>query len=583
MDMLASIHKFAPIAAISLLLSACNTAAQLSPPADIPAAPITEPDTRPGLVSAADPRAAQAGAQMLRQGGSATDAAIATMLALTVVEPQSSGIGGGGFFVRSTPLGDVITIDGRETAPAAATPDWFLGADGTPKPYRDVVSTGLSVGVPGNLRLAQQAHSQFGKLEWAALFAPAISLAEDGFAVSERLHQYLDLLKTHAGASAEGRMLFYDGAGHAKPVGAVIRNPALANTLRKISANGPDFFYKGAFAADLASQIRKATPGSAGMAANDLASYLAKPRDAVCGEYRAHRICGMGPPSSGATTVIAILAQLEPFDLGALGPDSPVTWHLFAESQRLAYADRERYLADPDFVDVPVSWLLRPSYLARRASLISASSTMAKAKPGIAPKATIAPPDGTEPPENGTSHFVTIDRNGNAVSYTSTIEGPFGSGLMAGGFYLNNELTDFSFTPMASGRPIANRVESGKRPRSSMAPTVVYGPEGKMIYVLGAAGGPTIPTQVAKTLIGLIDLDLTLSEALALPQIFSPGDTLMIEEGSKFETMIQPLRALGHTNVVTGAFSLKANAAQNTARGWIGAGDPRSEGVSISE
>ena len=574
--------RLAPLVATSLLLSACATTGEIARPAgtEAAAAALQAPT---GLVSAADPRAADAGAQMLRQGGSSTDAAIATMLALTVVEPQSSGIGGGGFFVRGTADGQVSTIDGRETAPAAAGPDWFLAEDGTAKSYGDVVMTGLSTGVPGNIRLAEQAHRQYGRLAWASLFAPAIKLAEDGFAVSPRFNEFLVKYQPRAAASAEGRALFYTDAGDAKPVGTIIRNPDLAATLKRIAAGGPDWFYTSEAGAEIAARIRRATPRDVGMTAQDLASYEAKPRDAVCGEYRAYRICGMGPPSSGATTVIAILKQLEPFDLNGLGVNSPVSWHVFAESQRLAYADRERYLADPDFITVPVQWLLQPDYLAGRARLISTSATMQKVEAGVAPALAIAPPDGTEPPENGTSHFVALDREGTAVSYTSTIEGPFGSGLMMGGFYLNNELTDFSLAPVVDGQLVANRVESGKRPRSSMAPTVVYAPDGQLIYILGAAGGGTIPVQVAKTLIGLIDFRLPLADALALPQLYSPGDTVVIEQGSMLESMTAALTALGHSQIMARELPLKTNAAERTATGWVGAADPRSEGASVPQ
>lgn len=573
------IIRYLTLLAASITLTACSaTEKQLGAASPPPAS-----QTERGLVSAADPRAAEAGAQMLRMGGSATDAAIATMLALTVVEPQSSGIGGGGFFVHAAADGTVTTIDGRETAPAGADPSWFLDADGKSLSYRDVVLTGLSVGVPGNVRLAQMAHDQRGKLPWSAVVKPAYELARDGFQITQRFHDYLGRTKNRGAASAEGMALFYTESGEPKPVGTLIRNPELAATLMTLSADGPDSFYEGSAAQRMAAHINAATPGKAGMTAEDVTSYAAKPRDAVCGTYRVYRICGMGPPSSGATTVIAILKQLEPFDLTATGPASPTSWHLFAESQRLAYADRERYLADADFIPVPVDWLIQSDYLAARAALISPTSTMASPEPGLAPETELAPPDGTEPPENGTSHFVAIDRQGNAVSYTSTIEGPFGSGLMFGGFYLNNELTDFSFAPEIDGRAVANRVQGGKRPRSSMAPTVVYGPGGQMIYVLGAAGGGTIPVQVAKTLIGLIDFNLSLDEALALPQLYSPGDTVVIEEGTLLEAMVDDLKALGHTDVVARSLPLKANAAQRTASGWIGAGDPRSEGVSVSE
>lgn len=565
------------------VLTACQPL-QTERPEFVPQPLATIPqETERGLVSAADPRAAEAGARILRMGGSATDAAIATMLALTVVEPQSSGIGGGGFFVHAAPDGTVTTIDGRETAPSAAGPNWFLDEQGTPLGFREAVLTGLSVGVPGNLRLAEMAHRQHGKLPWAALVKPAFELARDGFEISPRFHEFLVRSPERAALDTYGKELFYDAAGEPRPAGTLVRNPQLAATLLKLSAEGPDSFYEGSFAANLAGHVAEATPRSAGMSARDVTTYAAKPRDPVCGMYRVYRICGMGPPSSGATTVIAILKQLEPFDLAATGPGSPTSWHLFAESQRLAYADRERYLADADFVPVPVDWLIDADYLATRAALISANSTMAAAQPGVAPETALAPPDGNEPPESGTSHFVTVDSAGNAVSYTSTIEGSFGSGLMIGGFYLNNELTDFSFTPAEDGRTVANRVEGGKRPRSSMAPTVVYGPDGKLLYAVGAAGGGTIPVQVAKTLIGLIDFNLSVDEALALPQLYSPGDVVVIEQGSALEAMADELKALGHAQVTARSLPLKTNAAQWTPEGWIGAADPRSEGVSVRQ
>ncbi|MDZ4308516.1 gamma-glutamyltransferase [Allopontixanthobacter sp.] len=566
-----------------VLLTACQPLQTERPEFVSPPLATQPAELERGLVSAADPRAADAGARMLRMGGSATDAAIATMLALTVVEPQSSGIGGGGFFVHAAPDGTVTTIDGRETAPSAAAPDWFLDEDGKPLGYREAVLSGLSVGVPGNLRLAGMAHRQYGRLPWETLVGPALELARDGFAISPRFHEFLARSADRAAIDPYGKELFYDAAGKPQPAGALIRNPRLATVFLKLSAEGPDSFYQGSFAADLAAHVAAATPRPAGMSAADVTSYAAKPREPVCGKYRIYRICGMGPPSSGATTVYAILKQLEPFDLAATGPGSPTSWHLFAESQRLAYADRERYLADPDFVPVPVGWLTDADYLTARAALISATSTMAAAQPGIAPQTALAPPDGTEPPESGTSHFVAIDSAGNAVSYTSTIEGSFGSGLMFGGFYLNNELTDFSFTPLEDGRTVANRVEGSKRPRSSMAPTVVYGPDGKLMYAVGAAGGGTIPVQVAKTLMGLIDFGLSLDEALALPQLYSPGDVVVIEQGSALEAMVDDLKALGHAQITARPLPLKTNAAQWTPEGWIGAADPRSEGASVRQ
>ena len=505
------------------------------------------------------------------------------MLALTVVEPQSSGIGGGGFFLRSTPDGDIATIDGRETAPAAADGEWFLADDGKPRPFMEAVISGLSVGVPGNLRLAEQAHRRFGKLEWAALFEPAIRLARDGWTLTERGREFLVRSKNRAAHQSEGLALFYGAEGEALPAGTIIRNPQLANTLGQLATRGPDWFYTGSNAAAIAGEVAAETPRDGAMTVADVTAYQAKERRQVCGDYRSYRICGMGPPSSGATTVYAILKQLERFDLGALGPRSTTFWHLFADSQRLAYADRERYLADADFVSVPVAGLTDPAYLAARGALISGSAALTTVAPGTPAGVALAPPDGLEPVESGTSHFVAVDGEGNAVSYTSTIEGSFGSGIMVGGYYLNNELTDFSFVPEEDGRPVANRVEGGKRPRSSMAPTLVYDPQGRLFMAVGAAGGATIPVQVARALIGVIDFGLPLDEALALPVLFSPGDAVAVEQGTFLEAMIPELQALGHAQVSARGLPLKTNAALRTAAGWIGAADPRSEGAAVSE
>lgn len=573
----------APVLAISLLLGGCAIG-PVSGPASGPAvAPAQGAVYESGMVSAADPRAAEAGAEMLRKGGSATDAAIATMLALNVVEPQSSGIGGGGFFVRGTAAGEVDTIDGRETAPKAATPERFLEEHGQPLPFRKAVVSGLSVGVPGNVALAADAHRRFGILPWADLFQPAIRLAREGWTVTPRLHDALGRSRDSGAYDAAARALYYDAAGDPVPVGTLIRNPAMAQTLKKIADKGTDGFYKGTLATAMAARVTEETPRSQGMAVEDIAAYRAKDRPAVCGFYRAYRICGMGPPSSGATTVLAILGQLQRFDLTALGPQSPVAWHLFAESQRLAYADREAYLADSDFVSVPVPGLIDPAYLAARGALIRPDSTLADVPAGMPRGVAAVLPDGDEPEEHGTSHFVVLDRAGNAVSYTSTIESAFGSGIVVGGFYLNNELTDFSLTPEKDGKAVANRVEGGKRPRSSMAPTLVYSPDGKLFLAVGAAGGATIPVQVAKVLIGVIDFRLPIGDALALPVLFSPGDTVMVEPGTSLVPMIPALQALGHQKVIAREMPLKANAIEVAGGVLHGAADPRSEGRAVSQ
>jgi gamma-glutamyltranspeptidase/glutathione hydrolase len=442
------------------------------------------------------------------------------------------------------------------------------------------VISGRSVGVPGNLRLAEDAHERWGKLPWATLFEPAIRLAREGWVLTERGREFLVNAKNRAAHQPEGLALFYDAAGEALPAGTMLRNPALAETLGEIAVRGNGWFYTGPNAAEIAREVAAETPRPGAMTEADVARYTAKDRPELCGQYRAYRICGMGPPSSGATTVYAILKQLERFDLGALGPQSPVFWHLFAESQRLSFADRERWLADSDFISVPATALIDPAYLAGRSALIDPGKTLAGIAAGVPHGMALAPPDGDEPEEHGTSHFVAVDGAGEAVTYTSTIEGSFGSGIMVGGYYLNNELTDFSFTPAGpDGRPVANRVEGGKRPRSSMAPTLVYDASGRLVLAVGAAGGATIPVQVARALIGVIDFGLPLDRAIALPVLFAPGDALTVEQGSSLEAMIPALQALGHAQIGARGLPLKANGAQRTAAGWVGAADARSEGT----
>lgn len=542
----------------------------------------TAPDTvaavSTGAVSAADPRAQAAGEEILARGGSATDAAIAVMLALTVVEPQSSGIGGGGFLVRGEADGDVTTFDGRETAPAAATPDWFLDESGKAPPFMESVRSGLSVGVPGNIALAAKAHAEHGELDWAALFEPAIRLAREGFQINPRMHDALGRSKDRAAFSAAARALFYDSAGEPLPVGTLVRNEALARTFERIAGGGREAFYTGEVALELATTVAADTPRSGAMTYEDVAGYEAKERDAVCSSYREYRVCSMGPPTSGGIAVQQILLQLERFDLGALGADNPLTWHLFLESQRLAYADREIYLADSDFVKVPVSGLLDRNYLAQRSELISADGKIAKVEAGTPPGALRIMADGDEPEEKGTSHFAVVDKRGTMVSYTSTIEGAFGSGLMVGGFYLNNELTDFSRSPMVDGREVANRVEGGKRPRSSMSPTVIYDPQGRPFMAVGAAGGTTIPVSTVRSIIGAIDFGMGVEDALGLPFIMAFGDRVLIEEGTWLEGAADELRALGHDQLIVRQAPIKAGALLYREGKWHSARDPRLEG-----
>lgn len=557
-----------------LALSACSAPL-------VETAPVASTAAR-GVISAADPRAAEAGRALLRQGGSAADAAIGVMLALTVVEPQSSGIGGGSFLVyHQAEGGRIASYDGRETAPAAATPAYFIGADGKPQSFGQAVAGGKSVGVPGNLRLAAMAHERHGRLAWSALFQPAIRIAREGFAITPRLHNFLTSRAAHVGMTPWARSQFFDAAGKPKAVGTVVRNPELAALLETVAARGADHYYTGAPARALVETVRNAPRNPSMMTLGDLATYDAKERPPLCGEYRGHRICGMGPPSSGATTVFAILKQLERFDLAALGPQSPVAWHLIAESMRLAYADREAFIADPDYIRVPTAGLMDLGYLASRSALISPVRALPAVAAGTPPGALrVTSAAGSEVPS--TSHFVAVDSAGNVASMTSTIEGVWGSGLTVDGYFLNNELTDFSFAPEADGAPVVNRVEGGKRPRSSMSPTIAYAPDGSVRIAIGAAGGSTIIAQVAKALIGVVDWKLSARDAIALPQIMGMGNRVTVERGTTLEAMIPALDAFGRKVTATD-FPLKANAVELVDGAWRGAADPRSEGAALAE
>jgi gamma-glutamyltranspeptidase/glutathione hydrolase len=535
-----------------------------------------------GVVSAADPRAAAAGQEILRAGGSASDAAMAMMLALTVVEPQSSGIGGGGFLVyHDAGQGIVQTIDGREMAPASARPDRFLGPDGQPRPFPEAYPGGQSVGVPGNIRLMALAHRRWGKLPWARLFEPAIRLADEGYAVGRTTAKLLEQWAPIWKDFPEARKIYWrDG----KPLaaGERVRNPALAETLRRIAAEGPEAFYSGKIARQISDAVDETKVNEAELTLADLAAYQAKPRAAVCSDYRQYRVCGMGPPSSGATTVLQILELIERFPLKQWGPHDPRSWHVIAEAMKLAYADRDKYLGDRDFVPVPVAGLIDPAYLAQRSKLISPGRPLGLYEAGNPPGA----PQRTTAVSGeiaGTTHFVAVDAEGNVASMTSTIEHIFGSQLIAGGFFLNNELTDFSFAPERDGAPVANRVEAGKRPRSSMSPTIVYDrATGKPVLALGSAGGPRIIMHVTKTLIGWIDFGLPAREAIALPNIFLGGDATTVEQGTFLAEMAPRLSRIDGT-VMAADLGSKVNAVERTAQGWRGAADPRSEGVALSQ
>lgn len=531
-----------------------------------------------GVASSADPHATKAGMEMLQKGGSASDAAMAMMVALTVVEPQSSGIGGGGFLLHQSGEGQagLTTINGRETAPASATLSRFTDANGKSMSFLQAFQGGKSVGVPGNIRLMAMAHKKWGKLRWSALFQPAIRLAENGFIVNETLEMRISQLGPLWDKFPETKKLFsVDGKPAVK--GQTLRNPELAKTLRMIARRGPDAFYKGDIAKAIVQRVKSTAVAPGDLTLADMAAYKAKEQAAVCAPYRIYVVCGMGPPSSGATTVLQILGTLERFDMKGMGQNNPQSWHLIYEAMRLAYADREKFLGDPDFVDVPVKGLLDRQYIAQRSALIAPDKSLGNYLAGNPPGA-MARTAALSGEVAGTSHFVAVDKNGHIASMTSTIEGPFGSQLISGGFFLNNELTDFTFAPEKDGALVANRVEAGKRPLSSMAPTIVFDAKGKPILALGSAGGKRIIMHVTKTLIGVLDFDMPLSKAIAMPNVFFDTTNMLVEQNTPLAAMADKIAASGNL-VKSSDLSSKVNGAQWTAKGWVGEADPRSEGA----
>ena len=530
------------------------------------------------ILAAAHPLAAEAGYGVLRRGGTAIDAAVAVQMVLNLVEPQSSGLGGGAFILHySAAEAKLAAYDGRETAPAAARADRFVGADGRPLGFLDAVVGGQSVGTPGVLRALELAHARHGKLPWAELFQPAIRLASAGFPLSPRLHRLLELVRL-PGRDAAMRRMYYRDDDTPKPVGTLLKNPALAETLRRIAVQGANSFYQGEIARDIANKVRNA-PKSGDLSENDLAQYRAKLREPVCGPYREWKVCGMPPPSSGGVAVLQVLGMLQ--RLAPLGlPSDPIrVAHLVAEAERLAYADRARYLADADFVSVPVEGLLAPKYLAARAALIRPDRALGPARPGTPPGAPLAElADDASPELPSTSHLSVLDSAGNAVAMTSSIEYAFGNQQMVRGFLLNNQLTDFSFVAEQDGKPVANRIEPGKRPRSSMAPTMVFDREGKLILTLGSAGGSAIINHVVKTLVGVLDWSLDIQHAIALPNFGNRNGPTELERGTAAEDWAGPLQALGHEVRIIDITS-GVHAIERTADGWRSGADPRREGV----
>ena len=534
------------------------------------------------MVAAANPNAVEAGYAILKQGGSALDAYVAVQAVLGLVEPQSSGLGGGAFAVYyDAQSQQLTTFDGRETAPQAATPELFQHADGSPYQFYDAVIGGRSVGTPGTVALMQTLHQQGGQLAWGTLLQPAIDLAEKGFEVSPRLAGAIANTQASLARYPETAAYFLDANGAPLQAGVLLKNPSYAKTLTQIAESGAQAFYQGPIAEDIVNKVRniKDNPGVLSLA--DFELYKVKEREATCLPYKQLEICGMGPPSSGALTVGQILGITQHFDLAAMGSDSATAWQIIGDASRLAFADRGRYMADTDFVPMPEG-LLDPQYLASRAKLITPGKALQSVSAGEPDwQNAVAQADDQSIEFPSTSHIAIVDAQGNALSVTTTIENGFGSRVMSHGFLLNNELTDFSFASHKDGYPIANRLEPGKRPRSSMAPTIVL-KDGQPYLVVGSPGGSRIIGYVAKTLIAHLEWGMDIQQAISLPNRLNRFGTYDLEQGTKAEAMANELKAMG--------FEVSVRDLNSGLQGILlkdgqlfGGADPRREGTVMGD
>ena len=569
-------------AALALLLSACTSAKTVSVNMDTAQMALAENPHAKGMVAAANPHAVKAGIRALRKGGSAVDAAIAVQTVLGLVEPQSSGIGGGAFLVfYDAASGQVTAYNGRETAPAGADETLFLDENGEPLRYLDGITSGRSTGVPGVMAMLHMAHADYGRLPWADGFDHAITLAEDGFEVSPRMAKLVAQAARYSlGQQKQTRDYFFTADGAPIPAGFVRDNLAYASSLRAL-AKDVRSMYEGDMARAIIAAVREEPrPGTLSLA--DMKAYRPKKSKALCSPYRSYILCSAQPPSSGGVAVQSILGQLQHVDMTALGP-SLAGWHMFAEASAQAYADRDRYVADPDFVDVPTRPLLAPDYLKARFALISPSKANKNIKAGD--PAGIARGKDATPDVPGTSHFSIVDKWGNVVSMTTTVESVFGSQRMAAGFMLNNQLTDFSFRPKdENGLPVANRVQAGKRPRSSMAPHIVFDEKGRFVFATGSPGGSSIIAYTAKTIIAMIDWGMDPQEAAALVNVISRNGSVRLEEKGLSQDIITGLEVLGHKVVrskgeISGIHIIRRNADGS----YSGGADPRREGTVLGE
>lgn len=570
-----------------LALAACVQLAVAPVAAQAESIPLAMPKPRPaahspiakGMVAAANPLAVQAGLRVLREGGSAVDAAVAIQAVLGLVEPQSSGLGGGAFMVfYDAKTGKVTAYDGRETAPAAAGPDMFLGPDGKPLPFITGLMSGRSTGVPGAVAMLAQAQKEHGKLAWKSLFKDAERLAADGFVVSPRLAGMINSARAPQASAPDAVKYFTKPDGNRYQAGDVLKNPAYAETVRRLAAEGPSALYEGPIAQAIVDRVHQGDlPGSMTLA--DLKAYKPRSADALCRPWKVYAVCVPNPQSSGVALLQA-LAMLEHTDIAKRGPTDPVAWTLLAQAERVMYADRDRYVGDPSFVTVPVQGLLDPKYVGERAKLITttAGDPPPFGHPAGAPKVGV---DATKEP-GGTTHFVVVDTKGNVVSMTTTVESIFGNGRMVNGFFLNNQMTDFSFSPTEKdGAPAANAVAGGKRPRSSMSPVIMLDKKtGKFVAALGSPGGNAILSYNLKAMVGVFDWGLNMQQAVSLPNLVARGDAYSGDADLFGPAMLSALNARG-VGVKTGQIEGSGLQGVIVRKGGVleGGADPRREGV----
>lgn len=530
------------------------------------------------MVAAANPYASEAGFNILKQGGSAVDAAIAVQLVLTLVEPQSSGIGGGAFMLHwDKENQQLTTFDGRETAPAATTPDMFLDKNGRTMPWIKAVVGGHSVGVPGVLAGLKKAHDKYGKLPWNVLFKDAINLAENGFVVSPRLEKLVAMEFNPGITKLTTIKDYFFPNGKAIKSGQVLKNTKLAAVYRSLAKHGIEVFYQGWLAKKIVNAVQHSTIAPGRLTLADMKNYQARELPAVCGPYRQYKICGMAPPSSGGVAVIQILGQLENFNIAKLSMAEPEFTHLFTQSSRLAFADRNRYIADSHFVNVPTKGLVAPTYMAMRGELIDPNKDMGMADAGV-PHGALAQADDDAFELPSTSHISIVDQNGNAISMTTSVEMGFGSAVMVEGFILNNQLTDFSLSPKRNGKWVANRLEPGKRPRSSMAPMMVFNQDDSLKLVIGSPGGSRIINYVAQTMIAMLDWQLDPQSAINLPKVTNRNKVTTLEKGTNLIAIKPALEAKGH-NVLVRDLNSGIQAVELVKDGLRGGADQRREGL----